>query len=150
MSLVPRNQIWRSPFYEMEKHLRDLHRALDVPAQGHDSLLEGFWSPAVDVIDRADSIILKAELPGLSRDDIEVTIENNMLTIRGEKKEEKEHKDGDIVRSERYYGTFHRAFTLPSTVNPEQVEAKFDRGILELTIGKKEEAKPRQIRVDVK
>lgn len=157
MGIIPHKQsnvVWRSPFYELERLQREMSRLFDRPypesGEANTSLLEGFWSPAVDVVDREDAILVRADLPGISREDIDVTIENNVLTIRGEKKQEKEDKSGEYVRSERYYGSFHRAFTLPSSVNPEKVSAKFDKGVLELSIAKKEEAKPRQIKIDVK
>ncbi len=157
MSLIPRNQnsiIWRSPFYELEKIHREMNRffepAVSSNAGVDGSLLDGFWSPCVDVIDRKEAIVVKADLPGLTKEDISVSIDNNVLTISGEKKHEHEEKDGDVVRSERYYGGFHRAFTLPSSVDPEKVNAKFENGVLELALTKKEEAKPRQIRIDVK
>jgi HSP20 family protein len=157
MALIPRkenNVVWRSPFYELAKFHKDLDQLFDLgnpwSVSRDTSLLDGLWAPAVDVLERKDSIVVKADLPGLSKEDISVSIENNVLTINGEKKMEKEHKEGDIVRSERYYGSFNRAFTLPSTVDPNQVNAKFENGVLELTLAKKEEAKPRQIRIDVK
>jgi HSP20 family protein len=157
MSLIPRKQvnpIWRSPFYEMDKLHKEINRLFDFGYPGHSgsdvSLLDGVWAPAVDVVEKKDSIVVKADLPGLTKEDISVSIENNILTISGEKKLEQEHKDGDVVRSERYYGSFNRAFTLPSTVDPNKVNAKFESGVLELTLTKKEEAKPRQIRIDVK
>jgi HSP20 family protein len=157
MSLIPRKQniqVWRSPFYEMDKLHKEINRLFDFAYPGTDgagaSLLDGVWAPAVDVLEHKDSIVVKADLPGLTKEDVNVSIENNILTISGEKKLEQEHKDGDAVRLERYYGSFNRAFTLPSTVDVNKVNAKFENGVLELTLTKKEEAKPRQIRIDVK
>ena len=155
MSLLPRiqhNSIWRNPYNELEKLHREVNRLFDNGlTSGSDvSLLDGFWSPAVDIVEKKDAILVKADLPGLSKEDIRVSIENNVLTISGEKKEEKEHKEGELVRSERYYGSIHRAFTLPSTIDSQKVSAKFENGVLELTLTKKEEAKPRQISIDVK
>jgi HSP20 family protein len=157
MALIPRKQniqVWRSPFYEMDKLHKEINRLFDLGYPGtagaDTSLLDGVWAPAVDVLEKQDSIIVKADLPGLTKEDISVSIENNILTISGEKKLEQEQKDGDVVRSERYYGSFNRAFTLPSTVDPNKVNAKFENGVLELALTKKEEAKPRQIRIDVK
>jgi len=157
MAFLPRKQqnaLWRNPFYELEKLHREMNHIFEpsfpVASDTHASLLEGFWSPAVDVVDKKDEIIVKADLPGLQREDIDVTIENNVLTIRGEKKREEEHKDGDVVRCERYYGSFQRAFTLPSSVSPDKVQAKFNDGVLELVIAKREEAKLKQVKIDVK
>jgi HSP20 family protein len=156
MFLVPRqNQsvVWRSPFAEIDRLHREMGRLFDgLPAavDKDTALFCGAWSPAVDVIDQKDAILVKADLPGLSKDDLDVSIENNVLTIRGEKKEESNQKDGEVVRAERYYGMFQRTFTLPTSVDPSKVEAKFRDGVLELKITKKEEAKPRQIKVEVK
>ncbi len=157
MAFLPRKQnnvILRNPFWEFEKLHRDMSRIFDPIVSGETdqdvSLWAGSWSPAVDVLDQKDAIVVKADLPGLSKEDIDVTIENNVLAIRGEKKHEEKHKDGDVIRSERYYGSFHRAFTLPSSVDPQKVQAKFQDGVLELEIAKKEEARPKQIKVDVK
>ncbi|MBF0121953.1 MAG: Hsp20/alpha crystallin family protein [Candidatus Omnitrophica bacterium] len=157
MSLLPRKQhnvVLRNPFWEFEKFHRDMSRIFDQGISGDTdqdvSLWAGAWSPAVDVMDQKDAILVKADLPGLTKDDIDVVIENNVLSIRGEKKHREEQKEGDVIRSERYYGSFHRAFTLPSTVDAQKVQAKFQDGVLELQIAKKEEAKPKQIKVDVK
>lgn len=157
MSLIPRKQnnfVCRSPFYEMDKLHKEINRLFDFGYPGTTgadaSLLDGVWAPAVDVVEKKDSIVVKADLPGLAKEDINVSIENNILTISGEKKLEQENKEGDVVRMERYYGSFNRAFTLPSTVDPGKVNARFENGVLELTLTKKEEAKPRQIRIDVK
>lgn len=156
MTFFPRrqNSVARNPFWELDKIHRDMARIFDMPisadADNDVSLWAGAWSPAVDVLDKKDAIVVRADLPGMTKDDIDVSIENNVLIIRGEKKHEAEHQDGDVVRSERYYGSFHRAFSLPSTVSPEKVDAKFKDGVLELAIAKKEEAKPRQIKVEVK
>lgn len=144
----------RNPLWEMDKLHRDMARVFDLAFPGtvdNDvSLWAGAWSPAVDVLDRKNAIVVKADLPGLSREDIDVSIENNVLMIKGEKKSGADHKEGDVVRSERYYGSFHRAFTLPASVSPDKVEARFKDGVLELVIAKKEEAKPRQIKVEVR
>lgn len=155
MMIVPRksNAGWKNPLYELDRFQRDLNRFFDLGhsmADQDNSLMSSCWIPAVEVIDHKDSVIVRAELPGLDREDIEVTIENNVLSIRGEKKQEQEQKEAEVVRSERYYGVFHRAFTLPSSVDSARVNAKFHNGVLELMIAKKEDAKPRQIRVEVK
>lgn len=157
MVFLPRKQnnvIMRNPFWELERLHRDMSRIFDPIMSGETeqdaSLWAGNWSPAVDVLEQKDAILVKADLPGMRREDIDVSIENNVLSIRGEKKHDAEHKEGDVIRCERYYGTFHRAFTLPSSVDPQKVQAQFHDGVLELQIAKKEEAKPRQIKVDVK
>ncbi|MBF0387823.1 MAG: Hsp20/alpha crystallin family protein [Candidatus Omnitrophica bacterium] len=156
MSFSPQNQtvVWKNPFFEMEKLHRDLNHFFEgsLPGKGgaESSLLAGCWSPAVDVVDTKEKVIVKVDLPGLKKEDIDVSIENGVLTIRGEKKQEIEHKNGDVLRSERYYGSFYRAFTLPSSVDAGKVNARFEDGVLELSVLKKEESKPRQIKIDVK
>lgn len=111
--------------------------------------LTGEWLPAADIYEDADSVIIKAELPGMDMKDIDVKIENNTLKIRGERKLEKEDKRDNYHRIERYYGTFSRSFSLPSTVDQEKVKATYDRGVLEIVFPKKEETKPKQIKVEV-
>ena len=104
----------------------------------------------LDITDEKDQIKVKADLPGLKKEDIEINLENDILTIKGEKKEEKEIKEKDFIRSERYYGAFHRAFTLPASVDAAKVNAAYKEGVLEITLPKKEGAKPKQIKVDIK
>jgi len=113
-------------------------------------LLEGAWSPAIDIYDNRDNILVKADIPGLSKNEIEVSVHNDTLVIRGEKKREEKIKEDEFVRTERFYGSFHRAVTLPSAVDADQVKAVYNNGVLELTLPKREEVKPKQIRVDVK
>lgn len=109
-----------------------------------------FEAPAVDILDEKDQIRVKADLPGMKKEDIEVSAENNMLTIRGEKKEEKEVKEKDYVRSERYYGAFHRSFTLPAGIDAQKVNATYKDGVLEILLPKKEEAKSKQAKIEIK
>lgn len=109
-----------------------------------------FLTPAVDIIDEKDHIKVRADLPGMKKDDIEVSLDSGILTIKGEKKEEKEVKEKDYLRSERYYGAFHRSFTLPSGVDAQKVNAAYKDGVLEVLLPKKEEAKAKQVKVDVK
>ncbi len=107
------------------------------------------WSPSVEVADTTDAMVLTAELPGMSEEDLSLTIENNVLTISGEKKTEREVGGSDerFLISERFYGSFQRAFTLPTTVDAEKVEAEFDRGILTITLPKTPQSKGRVISV---
>ena len=107
-------------------------------------------APAVDIIDEKDQIRVKADLPGMKKEDIEVSADNNALTIKGEKKEEKEVKEKDYVRSERYYGAFHRSFILPAGVDAQKVNATYKEGVLEILLPKKEEAKSKQTKVEIK
>lgn len=115
-----------------------------------EDIKEGVWQPAVDIYETADSIVIKAELPDLDQKDIDVRIEDNMLTIKGERKHESEVKKENYHRIERYFGSFQRSFKLPATVDREQVSATCERGVLTVTLPKKEEVKPKQIQVEVK
>lgn len=103
------------------------------------------WSPAVDIRETEDAFLVHAELPGLSKDDINITLENNILKLTGERRFEKDVKEEEFHRVERAYGTFTRAFSLPSRVDSDQVQAKFKDGVLTVTVPKVEEAKPRRI-----
>jgi len=109
----------------------------------------GEWLPPVDIYEDAEGVVIKAELPEMDMKDIDVKIEDNTLRIRGERKLEKEDKKDNYHRIERYYGSFSRSFTLPSTVDQEKVKATYDRGILRITLPKKEETKPRKIKIEV-
>ena len=119
------------------------------PTWESEEIGQGSWIPPVDIYETADAVVLKAELPGISKDDINVEVKDNTLTLRGEKKFEKEVKEENYYRVERSYGTFQRSFSLPSTVQQDKVKAKFKDGILEISLPKAEEAKPKQIKVDV-
>lgn len=105
------------------------------------------WTPAVDIAETEDALTLYAELPGLSKENVEITLEDNVLTIKGERKFEREETKENYHRIERAYGTFHRSFHLPSNVRSDQVEASFKEGVLRVDIPKQEEAKPRKIAI---
>ncbi|MCC6543611.1 MAG: Hsp20/alpha crystallin family protein [Nitrospirae bacterium] len=107
------------------------------------------WSPSVDIYEDADGVVLKVELPEMEMKDIDVKIEDNTLTVRGERKLDKEDKKDNYHRIERYYGLFSRSFTLPSTVDQEKVKASYDRGVLRINLPKKEDTKPKKIKIDV-
>ncbi|NVM57980.1 MAG: Hsp20/alpha crystallin family protein [Desulfobacterales bacterium] len=109
----------------------------------------GAWSPAVDIYETAEAVVLKADLPGLKKEDLTVEVKENIITLRGERKFEKEIKRDNYHRVERAYGRFQRAFSLPSTVRADKVKARFKEGVLEITIPKVEEEKPKQITVNV-
>lgn len=115
-----------------------------------DALGRGAWMPAVDIYETADKeIVLKAELPGLRREDIDLTVENHTLTIRGERKPDEEAANAQFHRSERMFGACSRSFTLPNTVDAARVKAEYRDGVLTVRLPRREEAKPRQITVDV-
>ncbi len=131
---------------------REMNRVFDSFFNGVDEpgLLNGTWAPAVDVAEGEDSYTVKMELPGVKKDDVKITLESNILTIRGEKKAESEVKEKNYHRTERSYGSFQRSFTLPTTVKNDRIDAVYKDGILTVTLPKAEEAKPRQIEVKVK
>ena len=106
------------------------------------------WSPSIEVIDAKNDVRVLAEIPGLNKEDIHVSVDGNLLTVKGEKKQAADKENG-VVRSERVYGNFYRALTLPKTVDAGNIKATYQNGVLELTLPKIEEAKPKQISISV-
>jgi HSP20 family protein len=107
----------------------------------------GAWSPSVDIFENKDQIVLEAELPGMKQEDFDLSIENNVITLRGERRFEKTQETDNYHRVERSYGAFTRSFTLPQTVSGEGATAEYNNGVLRVTLPKREEAKPRRIQV---
>jgi HSP20 family protein len=107
------------------------------------------WVPPVDITEQGDAIRIAAELPGVSPDNVKISVENNVLTIHGTKEQVEEEKTERVHRYERTYGSFERTFTLPGTVDPAAIRAAYDNGVLTVTLPKVEKAKPRQIQVEV-
>src|SRR5260370_26473364 len=107
------------------------------------------WSPSVDIYETENELVLKADLPDVKLEDIEVRVENDTLTIKGERKFEKDDSVRGYHRIERSYGSFTRSFSVPATVDPEKVKAEFKNGVLTVTLPKKEAAKPRQVKIEV-
>jgi HSP20 family protein len=107
------------------------------------------WIPPVDIFETGDSLVLKAELPGINPADVEIRVEDNTLYLKGERKFEKEVKEENLHRVERSYGTFTRSFALPNTISADAVKAEYENGVLTLTMPKREEAKPRTIKINV-
>lgn len=105
------------------------------------------WAPAVDILETENELVLKADLPDVNEKDIDIRMENNTLTIRGERKFEQQVSEDNYLRIERTYGSFSRSFSLPSTVDPESIQADYSRGVLTVRMPKREESKPRQIQV---
>jgi HSP20 family protein len=114
-----------------------------------ESLATSSFAPAVDVYEDEHNVTLKIEVPGIDEKDIDVRVENNTLTLHGERKFEKEEKEENYRRVERQYGSFSRTFTLPNTVDTESVSADYEKGVLKIKLAKKAEAKPKQIKVNV-
>ncbi|MGA7313166.1 MAG: Hsp20/alpha crystallin family protein [Silvibacterium sp.] len=120
--------------------------------RGHgenDSVSTAAFVPPVDVYENEHKIVLKLEVPGLKQEDLDIQIENNALTVKGERKFEKEEKEENFHRIERRYGSFFRSFKVPNTVNSEAVKASYDAGVLRIELEKRAEAKPKQIKVQV-
>lgn len=107
------------------------------------------WAPAVDIYETPNELVVKADLPDVNEKDIDVRVENNLLTIRGERKFEKSVSEENYLRVERTYGAFSRSFSLPNTVNAETIGAEYKNGVLTVTLPKREESKPRQVKVTV-
>ena len=139
------------------KDLLDLQREMNCvfdaslgrSARGETALTEAVWAPAVDIYDQKDNLVIKADLPGMTQKDIDVSVEDDILCIKGEKKKEHEEKRDDTYRLERAYGYFERSFTLPGNVDATKIKASYKEGVLELSLPKKEEAKPKQIKVNI-
>ncbi|MCC6397614.1 MAG: Hsp20/alpha crystallin family protein [Bacteroidetes bacterium] len=131
---------------------KEINRMFDSFFRGpeDDGLQTTSWNPLVDVTENDHAYLLNVELPGVSRNDVKIVVQDNQLTIRGEKKQEKESKNSNYHRVERSYGSFQRTFTLPSTVKAEKIEANYNDGVLSITVPKAEEARAKEIEVKVK
>jgi len=140
------------PFREFATLQDRMNRLLSNPRgpEGQDeALTTTAFAPPVDVYEDEHGVTLKIEVPGIDEKDIDVRIENNTLTVHGERKFEKEEKEENFRRVERQYGSFTRTFTLPQTVDTENVAATYDKGVLKIALPKKAEAKPKQIKISV-
>ncbi|MGH7350980.1 MAG: Hsp20/alpha crystallin family protein [Candidatus Methylomirabilales bacterium] len=142
------------PFQDLvslrERMNRLFEQTLDHSRGEREGMAAWTWAPAVDIYETPDSIVLQAELPGLGKDDIDIQVRDNVLTLKGERRSEKEVKEGNYLRVERAYGGFQRAFTLPAAVQADKIRAAFKDGVLDVSIPKAEEAKPKQIKIEVK
>ena len=150
MSLI-RYQFPETPTaFDRLASLRDeVNRVFDFSWPSRDIGLFSGWSPALDVFDDKDNLTVKVELPGLKKDEIGLSLHEGVLTISGERKQERERREGETFRSERYFGKFQRSVTLPSAVDASKVTATYRDGILTVELPKAEEAKPKQIAVTV-
>jgi HSP20 family protein len=133
----------------MQNRLNHFVRESYSPASPEEALTTTSFAPPVDIYEDEHTIAVKMEVPGIDEKDIDVRIESNTLTVHGERKIEKEEKEENFRRIERQYGSFTRSFTLPSSVDTGQVSAHYDKGILKISLAKKAEAKPKQIKVNV-
>ena len=137
------------PFREavaLQHRVNSLFRTLN---EDESPVAAASFVPAVDIYEDAQKLVLKLEVPGIDEKDLDVRVEDDTLTVRGERKFEAEEKEQNFHRIERSYGSFFRAFTLPSTVNTEAIDAKYNAGVLKLELKKKPEAQPKQIKVTV-
>ncbi|HYR03730.1 MAG TPA: Hsp20/alpha crystallin family protein [Syntrophobacteria bacterium] len=141
-----------NPFRDLRSMQDQMNRLLDMAwnRESGEELREGLWQPMVDIYEDETSVIIKAEVPGIDQNDIEVRIEDNTLTLRGERKHDQTVQKENYHRVERYYGSFQRSFSLPHTIDQGNVRATCDKGVLTVTLPKKEETKPKQIKVEVK
>jgi HSP20 family protein len=141
------------PFRDLVTVQDRMNRIFDEAFRGvrggseEDWALGGNWAPAVDIFEDRDNIVLKAELPGIDPKDVDVRVENNVLSLRGERKFESEVQRDKYHRVERAYGSFSRSFTLPSVVDTDKIKAECKDGVLRVTLPQKEEAKPKQISI---
>lgn len=133
----PTTDLW-DPFAGIDELRREVNRAFDTA-----------FAPALDVVEEKDSFLVKMDLPGLTKDDVNVTIQDNFLTVKGERKHEVEKKDTNFYHRERVYGAFARTVELPTRVDATKVQANFRDGVLHVTLPKSEEAKPKEIKVSV-
>lgn len=142
------------PFHELVNLQDRMNRLFAQPIQfgkfgNEESLTQGSFVPPVDVYEDEHSIQLKMEVPGIEEKDIDIRLENNLMTVKGERQFSKETKEENYRRIERRYGSFSRSFTLPNSINAEDVKAQYDKGVLTIRLGKRAEAKPKQIKVTV-
>lgn len=147
MELMP----WK-PFGELGLFRREMDSLFDkfINQRPLFSSLRDEWLPSVDISETKDSVVVKAELPGVDTKDINVSITGGILTVKGEKKDEKEEKDEHRHYVERYHGSFQRSFQLPAEVKTDKIDATFDKGVLKIKLPKTEQAKKREIEITVK
>lgn len=136
------------PWNLLDQMRREMDHALDTRTAEGSSVATSDWVPAVDIKEQKDSFVIVADIPGVDPKDIEVHMENGMLTIKGEKESEKKEEREGYKRVERSYGSFYRRFSLPDTADAEKITANSNNGVLEVRIGKQEQVQPRKISVN--
>jgi HSP20 family protein len=144
------------PFHDLPSIQERMNRVFDETFRGmgragseDDWAFGGSWAPSVDIYEHEGNIVLKAELPGIDPKDVDVRVENNVLTLRGERRLDSEVRREDYHRVERAYGKFSRSFTLPSVVDTDKIKADYAHGVLQVSLPQKEEAKPKQISISI-
>jgi len=139
-----------NPYRELNSLQSRMNRLFDAQFGGREeSLTTGAFVPPVDVYEDQHSVQLKLEVPGIAEKDLDITVEKNTLTVTGERKFEAEEKEENFHRVERRYGSFTRSFSLPTTVNTEDIKADYEQGVLKIRLAKRQEAKPKQIKVNI-
>jgi len=144
-----RDQGASAPYTELNRIRNEINRIFQDPfsmVTTSMSFFEG-WEPTIDVYEDKDKLTVKAELPGMKKEDIAVSLEGSTLTVSGERKQEQEHKEGETYRSERFFGRFQRSITLSQQVDPKKIQANYKDGVLTITLPKSEEAKRKQIEI---
>mgnify|MGYP001554129831 CR=1 FL=1 len=136
------------PWGLLDQMRREMERSFDNRAEEGSSVATSDWVPAVDIKEADDAFLIVADIPGVDPKDIEVHMDNGVLTIKGEKESEQKDEREGYKRVERSYGSFYRRFSLPDTADPEKISAKSNHGVLEVRIGKQERVQPRKIAVD--
>ena len=144
----------RRPFRDLVSIQDEVNRLYNdffggFPSMFDTELSRSEWTPSVDISETKDEIVVKTEVPGMNKDDIKITLQDNVLTLRGERKQEKEEKETNFHRMERCYGSFTRSFNLPTVVQADKIKATYKDGILNVTLPKAEEVKPKQIPIEI-
>ena len=142
-----------TPFRQLSSLRDEIDRLFEAPLSSLTELSQPFsggWVPAIDLYEDRDNYVVKMELPGMNKDEIDISLHNGALSISGERKDEEKHEDAETYRSERFFGRFQRSVTLPALVEGDKVNASYKDGILTVTLPKAEEAKPKQITINAK
>ena len=151
MRLV-RNSFY-NPFSDLMRLHNELNELLDYSfepfVEKQTELLATNWAPAIDILESKDSVLVKADLPGINKEDLDIIVEDKTLILKGEKKFDNEFNDNGYIRTERFAGFFQRSISLPADIDNSLVKAEYTNGVLELTLPKKEASKPKQIKVDI-
>lgn len=143
-----RPDVWNWSGFDQLTNLRDeINRLFESPFENGNSDVFNAWAPAVDIYEDKDNLLVRTELPGLKKEDIDISLHENTITISGERKNEKQYDGSSTSREERVFGRFTRSLTLPKQVDPAKVRASYKDGVLTVTLAKAEEAKPRQIQI---
>ena len=138
-----------SPFDRLASFRDEINRLFDNDSPARESGLFSGWTPALDVYDEKDRFLVSVELPGMQKEEINLSFQDGVLTVSGERKHEREGKEGETFRSERYFGKFQRSVSMPAAVDAGKVTATYKDGVLLIDLPKAEEAKPKQIQVNV-